>query len=492
MKQYELIEDIYRSLARIESLIDTGAVHLRAESGQTAVTERKSFFSYMKSAALELSRSGNLRTSETYTAAMNSFRKFLKGRDIMVDEIDSSIITSYESWLKDRGVCPNSTSFYMRNLRAAYNKAAAGGLTPQRHPFRNVYTGVDRTHKRAIPLETVRALRDMDLSGNPAGEFARDMFMLSFYTRGMAFVDMAFLNNRITASLDWYLRDTEDLLSIVTIPPGSATSNEMSRNIGSMRNIGVEFAIEARPVVTRDFTWTIGYNVAWNKNEITELNNSDDPNAVVEVGGISGGTGNRVQVHKVGYPAYSYYMYEQVYDANGLPIEGEYVDQDGDGVITPNDRVVRYQKDPKVTMTMNNTFNWKNWDFGFVLRANFGAKVYNNVLSQRNVLNRTYQNNNLSNMVVNDFYFDGSTGADLYHSDYYLRNGNFLRCDNITLGYTWDNLLKNQLRLRLYAAVQNPFVITKYNGLDPEVFGGIDNNVYPRPTTYSIGLVATF
>ena len=305
-------------------------------------------------------------------------------------------------------------------------------------------------------------------------------------------VDMAFLNNRITASLDWYLRNTEDLLSTVTIPPGSATSNEMSRNIGSMRNIGVEFAIEARPVVTRDFTWTIGYNVAWNKNEITELNNSDDPNAVVEVGGISGGTGNRVQVHKVGYPAYSYYMYEQVYDANGLPIEGEYVDQDGDGVITPNDRVVRYQKDPKVTMTMNNTFNWKNWDFGFVLRANFGAKVYNNVLSQRNVLNRTYQNNNLSNMVVNDFYFDGSTGADLYHSDYYLRNGNFLRCDNITLGYTWDNLLKNQLRLRLYAAVQNPFVITKYNGLDPEVFGGIDNNVYPRPTTYSIGLVATF
>ena len=96
------------------------------------------------------------------------------------------------------------------------------------------------------------------------------------------------------------------------------------------------------------------------------------------------------------------------------------------------------------------------------------------MLSQRNVLNRTYQNNNLSNMVVNDFYFDGSTGADLYHSDYYLRNGNFLRCDNITLGYTWDNLLKNQLRLR------------------PEVFGGIDNNVYPRPTTYSIGLVATF
>ena len=305
-------------------------------------------------------------------------------------------------------------------------------------------------------------------------------------------VDMAFLNNRITASLDWYLRETKDLLSVVTVPVGSITSYELYRNIGSMRNLGVEFAISARPIVTKDFTWTVDYNVAWNKNEITELNNSDDPNAVIEVGGIAGGTDNRIQAHKVGYPAYSYYLFEQVYDANGNPIEGEYVDQNGDGVITPEDRVIRYQKDPKVTMTLNNTFNYKNWDFGFVLRANFGAKVYNNVLSQRNVLNRTWSNNNLSNMVVNDFYFDGSTGADLYRSDYYLRNGNFLRCDNITLGYTWTNLIKNQLRLRLYAAVQNPFVITKYNGLDPEVFSGIDNNVYPRPTTYSIGLVATF
>lgn len=305
-------------------------------------------------------------------------------------------------------------------------------------------------------------------------------------------VDMGFLNNRITASLDWYLRNTDDLLAYVTIPIGSATSNEMNVNVGSMRNIGVEFNINARPIVTKDFTWTIDYNVAWNKNEITKLNNSDDPNAFVSVGGISGGTGNNAQAHKVGFPAYSYYLYEQVYDANGKPIEGEFVDQDGNGEITSDDRVMRYQKDPKVTMTMSHNFKFKGWDLGFVLRANFGAKVYNNVLAQRSVLNKTWQNTNLSNLVENDFYFTGETGANLYMSDYYLRNGNFLRCDNITLGYTWESLLKNHLRLRLFAAVQNPFVITKYNGLDPEVFGGIDNNVYPRPTTYSIGLVANF
>ena len=145
-------------------------------------------------------------------------------------------------------------------------------------------------------------------------------------------------------------------------------------------------------------------------------------------------------------------------------------------------------------MSLSNTFSYKNWDFGIVLRSNIGNYVYNNVLSDRTVLGDTWKNSNLSNLVVNDFYFDGTLeeSKELKLSDYYLRNASFLRCDNITLGYTWQNLLNNNLRLRLFGAVQNPFVITKYNGLDPEVFSGIDGGVYPRPTTYSLGLVATF
>lgn len=323
------------------------------------------------------------------------------------------------------------------------------------------------------------------------GGYKKDLKWEETTTYNVGF-DLGFLNNRINASLEWYLRDTKDLLCYVTVPIGSATTNEMNINVGSMKNIGVEFAINAKPVVNKNFTWTIDYNIAWNKNEITKLNNSDDPNSFVSVGGISGGTNNKVQAHKVGFPAYTYYLFEQVYDANGKPIEGEFVDQNGNGSIDDNDRVFRHQKDPKVTMSMSNTFNFKNWDFGFVLRANFGAYVYNNVLSQRTVLNRTWQNTHLSNLIKNDVYFTGETGQNLYLSDYYLRKGDFLRVDNITLGYTWENLCKEKLRLRLYGAVQNPFVITKYNGLDPEVFGGIDNDVYPRPTTYTLGLVATF
>ena len=144
-------------------------------------------------------------------------------------------------------------------------------------------------------------------------------------------------------------------------------------------------------------------------------------------------------------------------------------------------------------MTFGSTFNYKNWDFGFNLRASIGNYVYANVHAERSVLNRTYQNAGLSNLIDSDFYFDGSkTTANLYMSDYWLRNGSFLRCENITVGYTWPSLLKDQLRLRLYGAVQNPFVITKYKGLDPEVYGGIDNNVYPRPITFNLGVVATF
>ena len=308
-------------------------------------------------------------------------------------------------------------------------------------------------------------------------------------------LDMAWLNNRITASLDWYLRDTKDLLAYVPVPAGQTTTNFMDRNIGELRNIGVEANIGAKPVVTRDFVWSTGINVAWNKNELTKLtgsNEEDQSYYLQAAGNPASENAGALQVHKAGHPAYSFYLLEQVYDQNGQPIPNQYVDQNQDGEINDADLVIRHSRDPKVTLSWNNTFNYKNWDLGIQLRANVGNYVFNSVLASKSNLT-TVDRYGLNNLVKTDFYFnDASANSNLVRSDYFLEDASFIRCDNITLGYTWEDLLNDNLRLRLFGAVQNPFVITKYRGLDPEVFSGVDNNVYPRPVTFSLGLVATF
>lgn len=296
-------------------------------------------------------------------------------------------------------------------------------------------------------------------------------------------IDFGFLNNRISGSVEYYLRKTRDLLSKVPVIAGSTTVSMQYQNIGDMENYGIEFAINAKPVVTEDFTWNISYNVGWNHNMITNLNG-----LTFEVGGGFGGNDGNCQIQKEGYPANSFNLYQQVYDSAGKPIEGAYVDQNGDGVIDSHDRVVNHSKDPKVTMTMSNNFRYKNWDLGFTLRSSLGQYVYAAALRGGSATDGLFRNNNLGNVFKTDVYFNTNHNE----SDYWLRNANFLRCDNITLGYTFDNLLREKLRLRLFAAVQNPFVITKYEGLDPEVFSGVDGNIYPRATTWSLGLVANF
>lgn len=298
-------------------------------------------------------------------------------------------------------------------------------------------------------------------------------------------IDFGFMNNRISGTIEYYLRNTRDLLSDVPVAAGSSTVAYLPQNIGKMRNYGIEFAINAKPIVTNDFVWNVSYNIGWNHNKIVDLNG-----LTFGVGG-GAGTGGNVQIQKEGYPAFSYNLYQQVYDANGDPVQGAYVDQNGDGVIDTNDLIVNHARDPKVTMTFASNFRYKQWDFGFSLRASFGNYVYASALRGGSNLNGLFRNNQVSNLFVTDYYFD-SNDTKLDYSDYWLRNASFVRCDNINLGYTFENLLKNKLRLRVFAAVQNPFVITKYKGLDPEVFDGIDGNIYPRATTWSLGLVANF
>ena len=300
-------------------------------------------------------------------------------------------------------------------------------------------------------------------------------------------MDLGVLNNRLTFSADWYLRKTRDLIAYVAVK-GSNTSDMMTRNIGKLENYGLEFTVTARPVVTENFNWNTGLNVAWNRNKITSLNDGEK----ISARGIpGGGIGGDLQWFMEGEAAYTYRVYQQVYDSDCNPIEGQYVDQNADGVIDQNDLINYHSPDPKVTLSWNNTFNFYNFDLGFTLRANIGNYVYN---APRRVRTNTSTIDayGLNNLLNGEFLFHTTPTSQSALSDYWVENASFLRCDNITLGYTWSDLINGNLRLRLFGAVQNPFVITRYKGVDPEVYSGCDNDVYPRPITFTLGLVATF
>lgn len=159
-------------------------------------TYSKGFISFANNLIKELTQVGKKRTAETYMTTLNSFMRFRKEKDILLEEVDSNLMMGYENYLKSTGICPNTTSYYMRNLRAIYNRAVEKELTVQRSPFKYVYTGIDKTVKRAISLEEIRFIRELDLAISPSLAYARDIFMFAFYTRGMSFIDMAFLKKK--------------------------------------------------------------------------------------------------------------------------------------------------------------------------------------------------------------------------------------------------------------------------------------------------------
>ena len=313
-------------------------------------------------------------------------------------------------------------------------------------------------------------------------------------------LDFAFLNNRITANIDGYYRETTDLIQEVTIPALMNFAQRMAQNIGSLKNYGVEFSIGAKPIVTKDFTWDVQYNVSWNHNEITELIGGDDGYIVQSGGTISRGNVTHVQAHTVGQPANSFWVYQQVYDENGKPIEGAFVDRDGNGIINSDDRYFYHSPAADVYMGLTMKFLYKRWDLSFALRASLGNYVYYDFLSNKAAVSSSglYSNSAYSNttQAAIDLGFTGTGGSEYYLSDYFVRNASYLKCQNITLGYSFPALLKynNQdyFSGRVFFTVQNPFIITKYKGLDPEVSSGIDSNPYPRPLRFQLGLNLNF
>ena len=309
-------------------------------------------------------------------------------------------------------------------------------------------------------------------------------------------LDFGFLNNRINGAVDYYYRKTTDLLNSVFVSAGTNFKNKVLSNVGSLENSGIEFSINSKPVVTTDWTWDLGFNITYNKNEITKLTTGDSENYYVAAGdNIGGGRDMKAMAHAVGHPASSFYVYQQVYDENGKPIENEFVDRNGDGTINGDDRYFYKKPTADVLMGLTSRLSYKSWDFSFSLRASLNNYVYNSVEAGGSDCNPTsvYSFGALNNRplmgVANNIQ---NLKDNTLLSDYFVQNASFMKCDNITLGYSFKKLFGAPIGGRVYAAVQNVFTITKYKGLDPEVEKGLDNNIYPRPLTTLIGLSLNF
>ena len=314
-------------------------------------------------------------------------------------------------------------------------------------------------------------------------------------------IDYGFLNSRISGSLDVYYKKTTDLINYAAVAAMSNFRNSVNQNIGSMKNYGFEFSINYKAIQTQDMQLSLGYNLTYNKNEITELID-DDPDYFVPTGGISSGTGVTCQAHSVGHPMSSFYVYQQIYDEAGKPIDGAFVDRNADGVISEKDKYFYKSPFAPVTMGFNARLDYKNWDFGFNLRASLGNYIFNDrMCDYRNVgtasLFESVSGNYFNNRPVYSIE-TGWTTNNVYSalSDRWVQNASFLKLDNITVGYSFQNLFKSGsyegIGGRVYATVNNVLCITKYDGIDPEVFGGIDNSVYPRPFSIVAGLSLSF
>jgi iron complex outermembrane receptor protein len=305
-------------------------------------------------------------------------------------------------------------------------------------------------------------------------------------------LDYGFLKNRISGSLDIYYRETTDLLNTISVAAGTNLSNEVTTNVGSLENRGFEFSVNTIPIQSKDLTWSIGANITYNKNEITKLTNVDDPDYIGNLtGSISGGTGNTVQINQVGSAANSFFVYKQIYDTAGKPIEGLYEDVNGDGEFDEDDLSVGQNSTPDVILGIYTSLNYKNWDFSMSGRANLGVYAYNNMASNSGYYSNLQSSGeylmNLHSDVKNTEFEDAQ-----YFSDYYVQNASFFKMDNITLGYNLSELMGMKLNMRVYSSINNVFVITDYDGIDPEIDGGIDNNIYPRPRTFLFGVNVTF
>ena len=366
-------------------------------------------------------------------------------------------------------------------LRLGYGITGQQNITSDDYPYQAKYTFSDPGAYYQFGNSYIQTARPAGYDANLKWEET------ATYNIGL---DYGFLKDRITGDVDAYYRKTNDLINEIPVAAGTNLTDLIVTNVGDLENRGLEFSINARAITSTNVDWEIGFNATYNVNKITKLTIVDLPTYQgVYVGDINGGVGNKIQIHSVGFPSYAFYVYQQVYNSEGNPIEGLYVDSNNDGAFNNSDKY-RYQKPaPTVFMGFNSMFRYKNLDFSFNGRINLGNYIYNNVNSEYGrylqMVNSGYVKNRVANVL--DTKFEDPQ----YFSDYYMENGSFLKLDNLSVGYNFNNLLNNKLNIRVYGTAQNLITVTKYTGLDPEIATGIDNNLYPRPRIFLLGVNVT-
>lgn len=396
--------------------------------------------------------------------------------------------------LKDEAFLANVNVISDLKLRASYGVTGQQDISND-YPALALYTASDSLATYEFNGVNYVTLRPEEYDANIKWETT------ATYNLGL---DFGLFDGKLNGSLEVYRKDTDDLLSNIQVPAGSNFSNFLDTNIGSIESNGVELSLQGTPVATDKFTWNAGFNFTYATTEITKLLLVDNPDFLgLERGNI--GVAQYIQNHQVGYAPYAFFAFQQVYDEAGRPIEGLYVNRSGEpGIVTGNNNnKYRYHKPAaNVLMGVNSRFNYAKFDFSFSGRVSLGNYVYNNNLAGRAFLNNAYSLAHFRNMptAINDTRFVNQQQL----SDYYVQDASFFKMDNMSLGYTFDNLLENKLKARVSLTVQNAFTITGYDGIDPEVNGGadattginnlngIDNNIYPRPRVFLLGVSLDF
>jgi TonB-dependent starch-binding outer membrane protein SusC len=307
-------------------------------------------------------------------------------------------------------------------------------------------------------------------------------------------LDFGFFDSKVTGALEVFNRKTTDMIGTIPIAAGSNFSNYLTTNVGDMDIKGYELTLNVNPVRRGDVDVNVGGNLTYIKSEVKNLTKTGDPNFVIPTLGIAGGVGNNIGRHAVGQQLNTFYTFQQVYDANGMPIEGLYVDRTGEGgSVISNENNKYYNKKPAADylIGINSRIRYKSFDFAFSGRVSLGNYVYNNVLSSNAVNSQLFlQSGFFSNVpkAIRDTNFN----QQQLWSDYYIENASFFKLDNVSLGYTLDKLMNEKLKMRFSLTGQNLIVITDYTGIDPELTSGVDNNIYPRPRTVIFGINITY